>query len=130
MEGPALKVTVFPKRLPRRGEIWFVKFPTDPPDKGLRPVLIASVDARNQHPRATTVLGIPLTTSIHKDVPTQILLSAGETGLPVDSAARSEDVTVIRKENLVEPRFKLRQISNARICELGAKLQIAIGCQP
>jgi mRNA-degrading endonuclease toxin of MazEF toxin-antitoxin module len=32
---------------PRRGEIWFVKLHVDPPDKGLRPVLVVSVDARN-----------------------------------------------------------------------------------
>jgi mRNA-degrading endonuclease toxin of MazEF toxin-antitoxin module len=54
------------KRLPRRGEIWFVKLHVDSPDKGLRPVLIVSVDARNQHERADTVLAIPLTTSVRK----------------------------------------------------------------
>src|SRR5438093_8204260 len=101
------------KRLPRRGEIWFVKLHVDPPDKGLRPVLIVSVDARNRHERADTVLAIPLTTSIHKSVPTHILLSSAETGLSADSAARAEDITVIRKENLVAPRSKLRQLSNA-----------------
>ena len=56
------------KRLPWRGEIWFVKLHVDPPDKGIGPVLIVSVDARNQHERADTVLAIPLTTSIHKEI--------------------------------------------------------------
>ena len=65
-------MAVHSKRLPRRGEIWFVKLHVDPPDKGLRPVLIVSVDVRNQHERADTVLAIPLTTSIHKDVPTHM----------------------------------------------------------
>src|ERR1022692_3130680 len=103
-------------RLPRRGEIWFVKLHVDPPDKGLRPVLIVSVDARNLHARADTVLAIPLSTSIHRDTPTHVLLSAAETGLSADSAARAEDITVIRKANLVEPCSRLRQISNTRIC--------------
>ena len=103
------------KRLPRRGEIWFVKLHVDPPDKRLRPVLIVSVDARNQHERSDTVLAIPLTTSIHRDVPTHVLFTAAETGLSSDSAARAEDVTVIRKANLVEPRSRLRQIGSTRI---------------
>lgn len=115
-------------RLPRRGEIWFVKLHVDPPDKGLRPVLIVSVDARNLHARADTVLAIPLSTSIHRDTPTHVLLSAAETGLSADSAARAEDITVIRKANLVEPRSRLRQISNTRICQLGRAIEVAVGC--
>ena len=118
------------KRLPRRGEIWFVKLHVDPPDKGLRPVLIVSVDARNQHERADTVLAVPLTTSVHKEVPTHILFTSAETGLSSDSAARAEDVTVIRKDNLVEPRLRLRQIGSARICQLGQAIQVALGCAP
>ena len=116
------------KRLPRRGEIWFVKLHVDPPDKGLRPVLIVSVDARNQHERADTVLAIPLTTSIHKKVPTHVYLTSAETGLTSDSAARAEDVTVILKANLMEPRSKLRQLGNMRICQIGKALQVDIGC--
>jgi len=118
------------KRLPRRGEIWFVKLLADPPDKGLRPVLIVSVDARNQHERADTVLAVPLTTSVHKEVPTHIVFRSAETGLSSDSAARAEDVTVIRKVNLVEPRSRLRQIGSARICQLGQAIQVALGCAP
>ena len=116
------------KRPPRRGEIWFIQFRVDPPGKGLRPVVIVSVDARNRHERADTVLAIPLTTSIHRDVPTHVLLPAAETGLPADSSARAEDITVVRKANLNEPRSGLRRISNARICQLGRCVQIAIGC--
>jgi mRNA-degrading endonuclease toxin of MazEF toxin-antitoxin module len=118
------------KPLPRRGEIWFVKFHTDPPDKGLRPVLIVSVDARNQNERAETVLVIPLTTSIHKAIPTHFLLPASETGLAADSAARAEDISLVLKESLVEPRSKLRQISHTRICQMARAVQVAIGCIP
>src|SRR5438874_6786013 len=95
------------KGFPRRGEIWFVKLPTDPTEKGPRPVVIVSVDERNAHPRADTVLVAPLTTSVHKDVPTHVYLSSGETGLE-PSAIRAEDVTVIRKSSLIEPTQKLR----------------------
>ena len=115
-------------RFPLRGEIWFAQMHTGPPEKGRRPVVIVSLDSRNRHERAHTVLVVPLTTSIHKEAPTHVLLSAGETGLAVDSAARAEDVTALTKESLVQPRGRLRQISHRRICELAGKVVIAMGC--
>jgi mRNA-degrading endonuclease toxin of MazEF toxin-antitoxin module len=110
------------KRGPLRGEIWFVELHVDPPDKGRRPVIVVSIDARNRHERADTVLVVPLTTSVHKDIP--------KTGLSDDSAARAEDITVVRKQSLVEPRHGLRQVSEKRICEIAAKVRIAAGCPP
>jgi mRNA interferase MazF len=115
-------------RSPRRGEIWFLQLHIDPPDKGRRPVVIVSVDVRNRHDRADTVLVVPLTTSIHKISPTRVFLPAGETGLEADSSARAEDITVVRKQSLMEPRARLRQLSDRRICELASKVQIAMGC--
>jgi mRNA interferase MazF len=111
-----------------RGEIWFAQLHTDPPEKGRRPIVIVSLDARNRHQRADTVLAVPLTTSIHRNAPTHLLLPAGETGLQSDSAARAEDVTVVRKVSLVAPRNPLRRLSDKRVCELSAKVRIAMGC--
>lgn len=120
--APALKP-------PLRGEIWFVQLPVDPPEKGRRPVVIVSLDARNRHERADTVLVIPLSTSIHKAYhPTHLFLASGETGLSEDSIARAEDVTVVRKTNLVEPRSGLRVMSHRRVCELSEMVKIAMGC--
>ena len=116
------------RRIPLRGEIWFVQLPADPPDKGRRPAVIVSLDARNRHERAATVLVVPLTTSIHKDFPTHVFLPAGETGLQSDSAARAEDVTVVRKQSLMEPRSPLRPLSHRRICELAEKVRLSMGC--
>jgi mRNA-degrading endonuclease toxin of MazEF toxin-antitoxin module len=118
------------ERFPRRGEIWFAQLPADPPEKGRRPVVVVSLDARNRHERANTVLVIPLTTSIHKDAPTHVYLSAGETGLQSDSAARPEDITVVRKGSLVESRSGLRRLSDRRVCEMAHKVLIATGCAP
>lgn len=117
-----------PIRQPHRGEIWFVRLQVDPPGKGPRPVLIVSVDARNMHERADTILVVPLTTSIHKPAPTHVLLTAAETGLPANSAARAEDITTVRKDSLVEPRSGLRQIANRRVCEIIARVLTATGC--
>ncbi len=113
---------------PRRGEIWFVQLHVDPPGKGRRPVLIVSLDARNRHERADTVLVVPLTTSVHKTAPTHVFLPAGETGLQADSAARAEDITVVRKQSLIEPQGSLRQLGDQRVCELAAKVALAMGC--
>ena len=90
--------------------------------------MIVSLDARNRHERADTVLVVPLTTSIHRNSPTHVFLPAGETGLQSDSAARAEDITVVRKQSLIEPQSRLRQLSGNRVCEMAAKVSIAMGC--
>ena len=113
-----------------RGEIWYVKLPTDPPDKTPRPAVIVSIDGRNRHPRADTVLVAPLTTSIHRNVGTHILLSPGETGLNAESAVRAEDLTTVHKTDLIASRVPLRTLSNRRICEISSKVAIAMGCAP
>lgn len=115
-------------RTPLRGEIWFVKLPIDPPGKGLRPAVVVSVNERNMHPRADSVLVAPLTPSVHKQVPTHVYLSAGETGLQEESAIRAEDLTTVHKTDLVEPRTPLRVLSNQRVCEIARKVAIAMGC--
>ncbi len=117
------------KKVAVRGEIWFVQLPADPPEKGRRPVVIVSLDARNRHERADTVLVIPLSTSIHKaDHPTHLFLAAGESGLSEDSIGRAEDITVVRKVDLVEPRSVLRTLSHRRVCELAEMVKVAMGC--
>ena len=114
---------------PVRGQILFVSLPQDPQGKGPRPVIVVSLDARNRHPRAHNVLVVPLSTSIHKSsYPAHLLLTAGETGLAEDSIARAEDVTVVAKSALLEPRHPLRTVSNRRICELAERVKLAMGC--
>lgn len=117
------------KRMPLRGEIWYVKLPTDPPDKAARPVIIVSLDARNRHSGASTVLVAPLTGSVEKDFDTHIQLSPGETGLHA-SSIRCEDLTVVKKDFLVEPRLPLRTLSNMRVCQIADKVRMAMGCPP
>jgi mRNA-degrading endonuclease toxin of MazEF toxin-antitoxin module len=117
------------RRTPRRGEIWYVKLLTDPPGKAERPVVIVSLDARNAHPRANTVLVAPLTGSVEKEVATHLRLSPEETGLHA-SCVRAEDVTVVRKESLIEPKSPLRPLSHARICQIADAVRIAMGCPP
>ena len=115
-------------RVPRRGEIWFAPFPTDPPGKGLRPVIVVSPDARNRHDKVSGLLVIPMTTSIQRPFPTHMRMEPGETGLNEICAARAEDVCVVLKTALVEPRRPLRSLSDQKVCELAALVKVAMGC--
>jgi mRNA-degrading endonuclease toxin of MazEF toxin-antitoxin module len=115
------------KRMPLRGEIWYVKLPTNPPEKSAKPVIIVSLDARNRHSGASTVLVAPLTRSLERDFETHIRLSPGETGLH-PSSIRCEDLTVVKKEFLIESKSPLRTLSNTRVCQIADAVRIAMGC--
>lgn len=121
-----LRCSVAVARQPRRGEIWFVKLPTDPPEKSQRPVIIVSTDARNLHERANTVLVVPLSTTPAK-APTHFELSPGESGLGVTSTIRCEDISVVRKASLLEPRQGLRPLSESRLRKIAAGVVRAMG---
>jgi len=117
-----------PARSPQRGEIWFVKVPTDPPDKGPRPVVVVSIEARNAHERATTVLVVPLSTTPAKaELASHISLSRGETGLSEPSTLQCENITTVRKESLQEPKEKLRRLPENVIQKVALGVVIALG---
>ena len=44
------------------------------------------------------------------------------------SILAAEDITVVRKQSLHEPRERLRMLSDSRICELAGKVKIAMAC--
>jgi len=114
---------------PKRGEIWFVKFPSDPPEKNPRPVVIVSLEARNQHPRADTVLVVPLSTTL-RDSPTHIRLQPGETGLAEACDIRAETVSTIRKQTLQPSRTSLRRLSEGTLREIARCVVRAMGFVP
>ena len=114
---------------PRRGEIWFVRMPSDPSDKNSRPVVVVSLDARNQHPRASTVLAVPLSTTL-RGLDTQVRLEPGETGLAEASEAQAENITTVRKESLVPSRSRLRTLSASRLREIARGVVLAMGVLP
>jgi len=115
-----------PTRSPQRGEIWFVKLPTDPPEKNERPVVIVSIEARNAHERATTVLVVPLSTTPGR-LPTHIALSPGETGLSEPSTIQAENITTVRKISLREPNRRLRRLSENVLEKIARGVQMAMG---
>jgi len=116
------------RRLPSQGEIWWTSLPTDPPEKGKRPVIVVSVDGRNHHPRSNSVLVVPLSTSVHLMRPGHLLLRMGETGLSADSTAWVDSITTVRRENLAEPGPQQRKLSHGKVCELAGLIRSAMGC--
>lgn len=115
-------------RYPLRGEIWWTRFPTDPPDRGRRPVVVVSTDGRNCQPRSNTVLVIPLSTSIHKSRPADLLLRAGETGLRADSVAQADNISTVNRVDLDEPVQGHRALTGHQVCHLAGLVRLAMGC--
>lgn len=111
---------------PQRGEIWFVKFTTDPPDKSGRPVVVVSIDARNQHERASTVLVVPLSTTTPR-LPTHIPLAPGQTGLSENSTVQAEGITTVLKTSLLASRQKLRRLSEGTLEKIAEGVLMAMG---
>lgn len=114
---------------PLRGEIWFVPFPSDPPGKQDRPVVIVSPNVRNQHPKADTVLAVPFSTTV-RATPTHITMQAGETGLPCACDIQAESITTIRKEILQRPKFQTRTLSETQVRAIIKCVVVALGVQP
>jgi mRNA interferase MazF len=113
---------------PLRGEIWDVDFPSDPPGKGPRPVLIISTNLRNRHPKATTVLVVPFSMTM-TDYPTHIRLNPGQTGLPETSEIQPEQITAVRKEYL-KARPGTRTQAESVITLVAKNVLFALGVQP
>jgi len=81
-----------------------------------RPLVIVPANVRNNHPRATSVLVIPLSTTIHKsEVPTHLSLEPGQPGLSQRVLAKAEDISLVRKSSLQPPRHRLGNLSATRL---------------
>src|ERR1700693_5468862 len=93
-------VPTLPK--PSQGEIWVIKLPTEPPDKGLRYVVVVSANAQNHHPRASTVAVVPIGTTLRQNSCLQ--LTPGQTGLAETSASWATAITTVSKRDIRPPR--------------------------
>jgi mRNA-degrading endonuclease toxin of MazEF toxin-antitoxin module len=113
---------------PSQGEIWVVKLPVEPPDKGRRFVVVVSSDAQNHHPRATTVLVVPLSTTLSNAK--RLQLKPGETGLAGTSEVWANGITTVRKADILPPRSQLRKLSRATVCEIMKHVILSVGILP
>lgn len=109
-----------------RGEIWQVDLD---PVRGSeankqRPAVIVSNDRANA---AATRLGrgvvtvVPLTTSVDKVYPFQVLISAAGSGLTADSKAQAEQVRSVATQRLVR---RIGRVSPSELTDLDDALRL------
>jgi mRNA-degrading endonuclease toxin of MazEF toxin-antitoxin module len=113
---------------PSQGEIWVIKLPMEPPDKGLRYVVVISSDAQNHHPRASTVVVVPIGTTLRPNSCLQ--LAPGQTGLADTSEVWGNGITTVAKKDLRPPRSPLRTLSRGTVVKILRCVVRAMGVLP
>ena len=101
----------------RRGEIYFAKLdPTEGREQsGFRPVLVVSSDAINRQPLVVAVVTGTDAANVARDYPTNVRVTARETGAPRDTVFLC---------------FQLRSVDQARLCNPFSKSPRAVGIMP
>jgi mRNA interferase MazF len=98
------KVGLMPKTIdyPKRGEIWNVSLePVMGREIGkTRPALVISNNKNNEY--SSTVAIIPVTGSIEKVYPFEVLISRLESGLPLDSRLKCNQIRTVDKLRLTK----------------------------
>ena len=105
----------------KRGEVWQADLlPTRGTEQaGVRPVLIVQTDRANPHSPHTII--VPFATRIRKkQLPSHVLVPAGEGGLTQDSVALCEQIRVIDTGRLIK---RLGDLDAARMREVDAALR-------
>src|SRR4030066_1964179 len=87
---------------PRRGQIWQVSLE---PVAGheiekTRPALVISNDKNNEY--SSTVTVIPITTSIEKVYPFEVFISGEDSGLPLNSKIKCNQIRTVDKLRLLK----------------------------
>lgn len=111
----------------RRGEIYYADLsPTVGSETNKRrPVLIVSNDANNR--AAATVTVLPLTSSISRVFPFEVLLPVRQSGLPKDSKAMAQQIRTISKERLNE--LKAGELGRALMREIDAAIKLHLALE-
>jgi mRNA interferase MazF len=105
-------------QLPARGEVWWCELP----DIGRRPVVVLSRDAAI--PRLRRALIAPCTTTI-RGLASEVALSPDDDPVPRTSAVNLDSVESVPLAVLVE---RLGRLSDARMIEVCAALEVAVDC--
>jgi mRNA interferase MazF len=102
-----------------RGEVWLVNLdPVVGSEVGKqRPAVVVQNDLANR--TSPTVTVVPLTTSVERVFPFQVLVEAGEAGLPRASKALCEQVRTVSCQRLVRC---LGRLSAARLLDVRTAL--------
>ncbi|NEP16555.1 MAG: type II toxin-antitoxin system PemK/MazF family toxin [Leptolyngbya sp. SIO4C1] len=109
---------------PRQGEVYLVKALKSIGDTKKRPVVIISMNIRNE--LSNTAIAVPFTSNLRDNKsPTRILIPAGEGGLDADSLAVCDSILAVRKSYLERGPYGM--LSAESISRIQTGIQIAIG---
>ena len=106
--------------VPLRGEVWWWELS----GVSRRPVVVLSRDAAI--PRLRRTLIAPCTTTI-RDLPSEVVLEAGDDPVPLRSAVNLDSVESVSVATLTD---RLGRLSDERMREVCSALSIAVDCLP
>jgi mRNA interferase MazF len=91
-----------------RGQIYFVSLgPTQGREQaGRRPVLVVSADAINRQPLVVTVVVGTDAKNVPRDYPTNVRVTARESGLPIDTVFLCFQIRSLDPERLLDPQSR------------------------
>jgi mRNA interferase MazF len=104
---------------PTRGEVWWCELP----DVGRRPVVVLSRDAAI--PRLRRALVAPCTTTV-RFLASEVILEPDEDPITKRSAVNLDSVESVSVGVLVD---RIGRLSDARMREVCAALEVAVDCQ-
>jgi mRNA interferase MazF len=116
-----------------RGQIYFVNLtPTQGREQaGNRPVLVVSVDAINRQPLVVTVVVGTSAKNIPKDYPTNVRVTAKETGLPVDTVFLCFQIRSLDPGRFLDAKTRRLNLAGAmptnRMAEVDNALRLVLG---
>jgi mRNA interferase MazF len=116
----------------RRGEIYFASL--DPAEgreqSGYRPVLVVSSDAINRQPLVVAVVAGIDAASVARDYPTNVRVTARETGLPKDTVFLCFQIHSLDQARLGNPAAKspraTASMPPARMAEVDEALKMVL----
>lgn len=108
----------------RKGDIYMADLGEDEGSlqAGLRPVIIVSNDAANEHSPVITI--IPMTTKRKKRLPTHVYIQ--DCGLPRPSLALAEQITSINKSRMTTKMGSIQQTIYEKQVTAAIKVQLSM----
>ena len=115
-----------------RGEIYFINLsPTHGREQaGRRPVLVVSADAINRQPLVVTVVVGTDARNVARDYPTNVRVTAKETGLPIDTVFLCFQIRSLDPARFFDPKAHRPNLAGtirpARMAEVEGALRLVL----
>lgn len=115
-----------------RGQIYFVNLsPTHGREQaGRRPVLVVSADAINRQPLVVTVVVGTNAKNVPHDYPTNVRVTAKETGLPLDTVFLCFQIRSLDPARFVDPKTQRPHLTGtmppSRMAEVDRTLRLVL----